>query len=77
MLLKSVLIKEEDIVEESMRSRPVVFPLPGDMAFDRYIAIWEAYLAPTKEHSHSSKKTEGSSSPKNRTSNKAVVKSAK
>ncbi len=45
-LLNLVLINEEEIVAESLRSKPPPPILPGDRAFQRHIQIWESYLAP-------------------------------
>lgn len=47
-LLRNVLLREEDLVPEEERHRPVPghHRLPGDRAFVRHQALWETYLAP-------------------------------
>lgn len=45
-LLNLVLINEDEIVRESMRSKPPAAILPGDKALQRHNNLWENYLAP-------------------------------
>ena len=43
--LSQVLINEDEIVSEELRSRPPKYPLGGDIAFSRHRQVWE-YFAP-------------------------------
>jgi len=45
-LLNLVLINEDEIVSEGLRSKPPPHVSPGDRAFQKHITLWENYLAP-------------------------------
>lgn len=45
-LLNLVLINEDEIVQEDLRSKPPPLLLPGDKAFQRHFNTWDNYLAP-------------------------------